>query len=68
MATPLTPSYAHMSSACEWESSIRRDSAIGTDTQSRRSIQAPPKETIADETIADDDSVDSIQRREDDVN
>ena len=31
-------SYAHMSSACEWKISIERDSGIGAETQSRRSM------------------------------
>jgi len=31
-------SYAHMSSACEWKISIERDSGIGVETQSRRSM------------------------------
>jgi hypothetical protein len=28
--TPLTPSYGHMSSACEWEISSEGDSGTGT--------------------------------------
>jgi hypothetical protein len=34
----IDSSYAHMSSACEWKISFERDSGIGAETQSRRSM------------------------------
>jgi hypothetical protein len=45
-ATLWTPSYAHMSSACEREISIERDSGIGVESQYRRNMSR-----IGDETI-----------------
>jgi hypothetical protein len=60
--TPLTPSYAHMSSACEWEISVERDSGIGTEQK----IDGDDWRRL-ERIQGDDDSIDS-KRREQHIN